>query len=191
MEAQESFSLWLVFKDLRQAWRDDIDARARAIQALYLSQLPQRCLINIKHKGRELISARFPKGVRVGTNYDNRPWNDGQWRNILEQAARLTKKRWDCTEFERWLWWCYPMFKYYGWNTREIEEAALRRFNEPDEIPEPKKLRRHLTSTGLPIAGKKQKQDRTPPLAQFVEHLVLPDSQKMWGSLGGFLTKTN
>jgi hypothetical protein len=191
MEAQESFSLWRVFKDLRPAWRGDIDARARAIQACYLSKLPQRLLTKTKHRGRELISARFPEGVRVGSNYEGKPWTARQWRNILEQAARLTEKRYDCTELERWLWWCYPVFQRYGWNTREVVEAALRRFNEPDAIPEPEGLRRHLMSIGLRSAGKKQKQDRTAPLAEFVEHVVLPDPENTWGSLGGFLTKKN
>jgi hypothetical protein len=70
-EAQESFSLWLVFKVLRRGWRGKtLDARASAIQACYLSQLPQRLLTKTKRRGRELLSARFPEGVRVGTNYE-------------------------------------------------------------------------------------------------------------------------
>jgi len=191
MEAQESFSLWLVFKDLRQGWRGDMDARARAIQACYLSKLPQKFLTKTKHRGRELISARFPEGVRVGTNYDNRPWNDGQWKNILEQAARLTEKRYDCTELERWLSWCYPVFRRYRWNAREVLNAAVKRDIkiEKDTMHRPEIFRRHLRSIGLPIAGKKQKLDRTPPLSEFVNRVVLPDSGKMWGSMGGFLTK--
>jgi hypothetical protein len=193
MEAQESFSLWLVFKDLRPAWRGDRDAKARAIQACYLSKLPQKCLIKTEHRSRELITARFPEGVRIGTKYDNRPWNDGQWKTILEQAARLTKKRYNCTEFERWLGWCYPVFKRYGWNAREVLDAASKRgFTfKKERMYQPENFRRHLMSIGLRIAGKKQKRDRTPLLAEFVIRVVLPDSGEIWGSVGGFLTKKN
>jgi hypothetical protein len=191
MEAQESFSLWLVFKDLRPAWRGDRDAKARAIQACYLSKLPQKCLIKTEHRSRELITARFPEGVRIGTKYDNRPWNYGQWKNILEQAARLTKKRYNCTEFERWLGWCYPVFKRYGWNTRQVQEAAIQRgFTEAREMDEAN-FRRRLISKGLPISGRKQKRRARAPLAEFVEHVVLPDPETMWSVAGGFLTKKN
>jgi hypothetical protein len=191
MEAQESLSLWLVFKDLRPAWRGNRDERARVIQACYLSKLPQKFLTKTKRRGREVIGAHLRPELGIGTNYDDKWWNDRQWANILEQAARLTDKRYDCTELEKWLWWCYPVFKRNRWNTREVVEAALRRFNEPDSIPEPKELRRHLMSIGLRIAGRKQKQDRTPLLAQFVENVVLPDPEKVWGTLGGFVTKKN
>jgi hypothetical protein len=44
---------------------------------------------------------------------------------------------------------------------------------------------------GLLFRGKKQKKDRTPPLAEFVEQVELPDPEKVWGRMGGFLTKTN
>jgi hypothetical protein len=191
MEAQESFSLWLIFKNLRQAWRGDIDARAQAIQALYLSQLPQKCLIKTRRRGREVIGARLWEGLGIGTNYDNKSWTDGQWSNILKQAAWLTEKRYDCTELERWLWWCHPVFRRHGWNTREVLEAASKRgFTEAERMYE-QNFRRRLLSMGLPISGRKQKRNRTPPLAQFLRHVVLPDPRKMWGSLGGFLTKKN
>jgi hypothetical protein len=189
MEAQESLLLWLVFKDLRPAWRGNRDERPRAIQACYLAKLPRRCLVKTTHRGRELISARFPEGVCVGTNYEGRPWTDREWQNILEQAARLTEKRYDCTEFERWLWWCYPVFRRYGWNTREVQEAAMGRgFTLATELYETN-FRRRLMSMGLRISGRKQKQDRTPPLAEFVEHVVLLDPGEMCGAIGGFLTK--
>jgi hypothetical protein len=193
MEAQESFSLWLMFKDLRPAWRGDLDTRARAIQACYLSQLPQRLLTKTKHRGRELISARFPESVRVGTNYEGKPWTVRQWGNILGQAARLTEKRYDCTELERWVSWCYPVFRRYEWNAREVLDAAIKRKIkiEKETMHRPEIFRRHLMSIGLRIAGKKQKQDRTPPLADFVIHVVLPDSGKMWGAMSGFVTKKN
>ena len=191
IEAQESFSLWLIFKDLRQAWRGDRDERARAIQACYLSQLPQRLLTKTKHKSRELITARFPEGVRIGTNYKNNPWTDRQWQNILEQAARLTEKKYDCTHLERWLSWCYSLFRRFGWNTREVQKAAIQRgFTEADEMGEAD-FRRRLITIGLRVSGRKQKQNRTLPLAEFVRDVVLPEPEKVWGSLGGFLTKKN
>jgi hypothetical protein len=62
MEAQESFSLWLVFKDLRLGWRGDMDERARAIQAAYLAKLPQKCLVGTTCGRREVLSARLPQG---------------------------------------------------------------------------------------------------------------------------------
>jgi hypothetical protein len=197
MEAQESFSLWLVFKELRPAWRGNIDERARAIQALYLSQLPQKFLVKTKHRGRELITARFPKGVRVGTNYDNKPWTGRQWKSILEQAARLTEKRYDCTELEKWVWWFYPVFRRYRWNTREVLNAACNREidfeKEKAGIDKLITFQKYWIRRGLRFVGGKQKQNRTPPLAEFVTRLVLPDPEKMWGSLGGllFLPKKN
>lgn len=191
MEAQESFSSWLGFKDLRQAWRGDIDERARAIQALYLSQLSQRLLTKTEHRSRELITARFPEGVRIGTNYDNRPWNEGQWRSILERAARLTDKRYDCTELERWVWWCYPVFRRYRWNTREVLNAASEREidfeKEKSGIDKLITFQKYWIRRGLRFVGRKQKQNRTPPLEELVRHVVLPNREKMWGSLGGLL----
>lgn len=191
MEAQTSFSFWLGFKDLRQAWRGNIDERARAIQALYLSKLPQKCLIKTKHRDRELISACFPEGVRIGTNYKNKPWSNYQWKDILEHAAGLTDKRCDCTELERWVWWCFPVFRRYRWNTREVLNAASIREiafeNEKAGIDKLINFQKYWIRRGLRFVGRKQKQNRTPPLAEFVRRLVLPDSTKMWGSLAGFL----
>jgi hypothetical protein len=58
MEAQESFSLWLVFKDLRPAWRrKKLDGRASAIQACYLSKLPQKLLTKTKRRGSVRMDA--------------------------------------------------------------------------------------------------------------------------------------
>jgi hypothetical protein len=191
MEALESFSLWLVFKDLRPGWRGDRNARARTIQAAYLSKQPQRCLVKTTRRGRELLSARFPEGLRVGTNYDNTPWNDGQWQNILKQSARLTEKRYDCTELERWLWWCHSVFRRFRWNTREVREAAIRRgFPEVSDMYEAN-FRRRLISMGLRLSGQKQTRRARAPLAEFVEDLVLPEPGEMLGSAAGFLTKKN
>jgi hypothetical protein len=124
MEAQESFALWLVFKELRPAWRGNMDKRAQVIQACYLSKLPQL--------RRELLqqprdSKLFGAYLRIGANYQGKPWDARQWQNILEQAARFTEKRYDCTPLEEWLWSCYPVFKLCGWNTREVQKAATQR----------------------------------------------------------------
>jgi hypothetical protein len=191
MEAQESFSLWLVFKDLRQAWRGKtLDVRAHAIQASYLSKLPQKLLIKTERRGREVIGAHLRPELGIGTNYDNKPWDARQWQYILEQAARLTEKTFDCPELERWLWWCYSVFRRYGWNTREVRDAAIQRgLNEADDMPK-ENFRRRMLTMGLPLKGRKQKRNR-PPLAQFITNVALPDSGKMWGAMAGYLTKKN
>jgi hypothetical protein len=179
IEAQESFWLWLVFKELRPAWRGNRDERAHAIQACYLSQLPQRLL--------------RPE-LGVGTNYDNKPWNARQWKNILEQAARLTEKTYDCTELEQWVWWCYPVFQRYGWNAREVLECCCARFLEDRTgllDKDEDHFRRYWMARGLRFAGKKQNRNRTPLLAEFVRNVVLSNPGTVWGSLGGFLTQKN
>jgi hypothetical protein len=191
MEAQQTLSLWLVFKELRWAWRGNRDETARTLQAFYLSQLPQRCLVKTQHRGRGLLTARFPNGVRVGTNYDNKPWTDRQWGKILKQAARLTERSYNSTDLEKWVWWCYPVFRRYRWNTREVLNAASNReIDFGKEKPGIDKLitfQKYWIRRGLRFTGRKQKQSRTPPLAEFVRHIVVPDPEKMWGSLGGFL----
>jgi hypothetical protein len=191
MEAQESFSLWLVFKEVRRAWRGNMDERAHAIQALYLSQLPQRLLTETKHKGRIRVGAHLRPELGVGTNYDNRPWTDAQWKNILEQATGLTGKKYNCTELERWVWWCYPVFRRYRWSTREVLNAASEREidfeREKTGIDKLITFQKYWIRRGLRFVGGKQKQNRPPPLAEFVRHVVLPEPEKMWGSFGGFL----
>jgi hypothetical protein len=126
IEAQKSFSLWLVFRNLQSGWRGERDERACAIPACYLAELPRRCLVRTTHRGRELITARFPEGVGVETNYEGRAWNDGEWKNILEQAARLTAKRYDCTELERCLWWAYPVFRRFRGLMTPMRTRSLR-----------------------------------------------------------------
>jgi hypothetical protein len=191
MEAHEAFSLWLVFKELRGAWRGDISARARTLQALYLSQLPQKFLIDTKHRGRELLTARFSEGVRIGTDYGNRPWTEGQWRNILRQAAGLVGKRYGCTELELWVWWAYPVFRRYGWNTRQVLGVASERGmdfeKEKAGIDQLMVFQKYWIRRGLRFAGGKQRQDSAPPLWEFVKQVVLPETGKMWGPVGGLL----
>jgi hypothetical protein len=192
MEAQESFSLWMLFKDFHRLWRGNLDERAQALQALYLSQLPQRLLTSRKHRGRVRTGAHLRPELGVGTNYENKPWKRAQWKNILEQAARLTEKTWfECPELERWLWWCHPVFRRYGWNTREIQEAAFQRGLTDAQKKYEADFRRRLLTIGLPVSGRKQKRNRTPPLAEFVIDVVLPEFGNVWGAFGGFLTQKN
>jgi hypothetical protein len=191
MEAQVSFSLWLVLKNLHSARGDDIDARERAIQAAMLAALPQKFLARTTHGEREVVSACFPEGARVGTNYDNKPWGEGTWRNILRQAARLTGKRYDCTELEKWVWWCYPVFQRYRWNAREVLDAASKRGidfeKEKKGMDELIRFQKYWIRRGLRFVGGKQKQNRTLPLWEFVVRVMLPEAGKMWGAWSGFL----
>jgi len=174
MEAQESFSLWLVYNDFHQGWRGNIRERAQAVSALYLSRM---------HKD--------PGGARVRTSYEGVRWSDGQWRNILRQAAGMVEKRYECTGLEAWVWWCYPVFRRYGWNVREVLEAASRRGmdfgREKAGIDRVMTFQKYWIRRGLRFSGGKQRQDRVPPLAEFVFGVVLPDPNTMWGKAGGFL----
>jgi hypothetical protein len=177
----------MAFKDLRQGWRGDMDERARAIQAAYLAKLPQKCLVRTTCGGREVLSARLPQGARIGINYDGVPWTPGQWKNILRQAAGLSEKSFDCTELEKWVWWCYPVFRRYGWNAREVLECCCKRFDEDRTgllDKDEGHFRRYWMTRGLRYSGSKQKLDRTPPLAEFVSRVGLPDPGKMWGESG-------
>ena len=192
MEAQWSFWVWLVLRDLPSGWRGEHEERRRALQALYLSQLPLK-LQETKRRGREVLGACLRPELGVGSNYDNKPWTDRQWKNVLLEAARLVDKKFECTELEKWLWWCYPVFRRCGWNTREVQDAAKQRgFDLARRMYEPN-FRRHMLTTGIPLSGKKQRKDRTPPLAEFVSTVVLPG--KVWRVLdrpeGGYLTEKN
>jgi hypothetical protein len=81
---------------------------------------------------------------------------------------------------EQWVWWCYPVFRRYGWNSRAVRAAALVRFRQQFAIPEAEKFRRHWMNLGLRFTGRKSKR-RTPPLAEFVRHISVPDPDKMRG----------
>jgi hypothetical protein len=175
MEAQESFSLWLVLKGLRSGWdTSDAGARRRAIAACHLSRL---------HK-----SGLAERAIR---GYEGKAWSDGEWRNILLQAAGLTEKRFECTELEKWVWWAYPVFRRHRWNAREVLEAASRRGidfeKEREGIDQLIAFQKYWIRQGLRFVGGKHPQDNTPPLLKFVLHMVLPDTGKMWGKAGGLL----
>src|SRR5262249_32304282 len=100
---------------------------------------------------------------------------------------RLAKKgEPDCTPLEEWVWWCYPVFQRHRWTAREVLECCSQRFqNDPTGLLDEDEacFRRYWMSRGLRFAGKKQK--RTPPLAEFVRDITLPDSGSValpiWG----------
>lgn len=187
IEAQESFSQWMALKHHRAAWRGDGDARTRAYNAWLLANLVEpQWLYEHEFKGRKTLGARVWEGLGLGVNVDNVPWNRRQWANILEQAARLTTKRENCTPLEQWMWWCYPVFQRYGWNTREIQQAAISRgFADAESQKILRKaeanFRRHWMGIGLRIRGKKHKQAHTPPLVEFVRRVRLPEMRKVRG----------
>jgi len=146
--------------------------------------LPRKFLIKTKRRGRKVMGARLWEGLGVGTNYDNKKWTNQQWRNILEQAARLAKKEEaDCTPLEKWVWWCYPVFRRYRWNTRQVLNAASNREidfeREKAGVDKLITFQKYWIRRGLRFAGGKQKQNRPPPLAEFVRTVVLPDPEKM------------
>jgi len=186
VEAQESVSTWLAFNDNRAFWRGDPDAMARAFQAWILATL-NRHLGVYEFKGRQVIGAKLWEGLGVGTNFKGVPWNFRQWANILEQAARLAKKRHNnCTPLEYWVWWCYPIFSRYGWNAREVSEAASARgFDGAIFDKEVADFRRYWMSRGLRFAGRKTKR-RTPPLAEFVRDIALPNLDSVCDLVGWF-----
>jgi hypothetical protein len=111
----------------------------------------------------------------------------------LRQAAGLVEKRFEATELERWVWWCYPVFRRYGWNVREVLEAASRRgmnFEaEKDGIDRLIAFQKYWIRCGLRFAGGKHKAESTPPLREFVCRIVLPEEKKMWGDYYSFRKK--
>ena len=172
MEAREAFSMWLSFKEHRTAWQGDLDAQARAIQARILATLPRHMLV-YEYKGRRTKGARLWEGRGVGTNYKGDVWTPKQWANILKQAAKIAeKKEFHCTPLERWVWWCFPVFQRYGWNWREVKEAAhdcgLRVVQETAE-----RFRRHWLTLGLHLTGRKTSR-KEPPFVEFVRNVSIP-----------------
>ena len=179
IEAQISFSCWLVFQHCRDAWRGKDDERGRAIQAVILSRLPQQLVVT-SFRGKKVKGAHLWEGAGIGTNYEGEPFDGRQWSNILKRAAYLAEKPLDCAPFESWLWWCYPVFSRYDWNTREVQDAAKQRGFCEGKMEETN-FRRHLMSMGMRIKGRKQRRDRIPLLAKFVREVLLPDTQKVYG----------
>jgi hypothetical protein len=169
VECQTGFTWWLVFRDFRRGWRGTGEDRARAVAALYLS--------------------RRSFGARVIQGYGGKPWTERQWCNILEQAVKLVGKKYECKELEKWVWWCYPVFRRYRWNVREVLESASRRgidFGET-RLAELEKFQKYWIRVGLRFMGGRHPKNRTPPLRDFVEGMVLPDPVTMWGEAGGLL----
>jgi len=191
-EAQESFSHWLAFRHHRAAWRGDTNTRRRGYNAWILAKLVQpQWLYEYEFEGRKTKGARVWEGFGLGVNADNLPWNNRQWANILEQAARLANKgEPDCTPLEKWVWWCYPVFQRYRWSAREVQDAAsFRNFVDTDSWKVIEKseanFRKYWIDRGLRFAGRKSKRTN-PTLAEFVRSVSLPDSDKVrrvpiWG----------
>ena len=175
MEAQESFGIWLASRHHPAAWRGEADARARAMQAYFLATALSYMRV-YEFKGRRIRGVRLWEGQGVGTNYKGDLWTSKQWANVLRQAARFAEKgEADCTALERWLWWCYPVFQRYGWNTREVQEAAKRRGFTPAKKMYEANFRRYLLTRGIAVRGRKTKRE-SPPLAEFVQEVEPPVS---------------
>jgi hypothetical protein len=199
MEAQESFSMWLAFKDNRAFWQaSDLGAMKRAFQAWILATgMTHLGVYEYEFKGRRVRGMRLWEGLGVGTDDKGVPWSPRQWANILKQAARVAEKGSNnCTPLEQWVWWCYPVFHRYGWGAREVRDAAsFRRFTDEDSLKVIKKpevrFRRYWMTRGLRFAGRKTKR-RSPPLAEFVRDIAVPSLDNMRGVVGWFpLRKKN
>jgi hypothetical protein len=173
IEAQEAFNTWFAFNRNRKAWRGkDPEARRLALEAGIIARLPDFSIekeVAGKYKVQHL-------SIWLGGK-----WNDSQWTRILEQAARLAEKGEKAfTPMEYWVWWCYPVFSRWGWNTREVREAAAQRgFREAEEMAE-EKFRRYWMTRGLRLGGKRTSRT-SPPLAEFVRHVSLPDPNNVLG----------
>jgi hypothetical protein len=175
MEAQESLGMWLDFNRNRSYWRSkDPDERTAAFHAVTLARVPNALIEYEDWKGRKRRGARVSEVSGLGTNSSGEPWTARRWSNILEQASRLSKKNEDGpTDFEQWVWWCYPVFSRYGWNWREVREAADKRGLSQCKETTEMELRRYWMTRGLRLSGKRRSRQR-PPLAEFVGQLALP-----------------
>jgi hypothetical protein len=173
IEAQEAFNTWVAFNHNRKAWRSkDREERMLALEAGTIARLPDFAL-------EKEIAGRYKEfhlSIWLGAK-----WNKSQWIRILEQAARLREKTENAfTALEYWVWWCYPVFHRWGWNAREVREAAVQRgFREAEEMAE-EKFRRYWMTRGLRLGGKRTSRN-SPPLAEFVRHVSLPDSNNVLG----------
>jgi hypothetical protein len=174
MEAQQGFGMWLGFRHYRSGWQSDPDSRARAVHAWILANALRFLQVYEFSGGYRVTGVRLWEGLGVGTNYEGVPWNQQQWANVLRQAARLAEKgEASCTALERWLWWCYPVFRRHGWNSREVWQAACARgFKKADDMYEAN-FRRYLLTRGLAIKGRKTTRE-SPPLSKFVQEVEPP-----------------
>ena len=181
MEAQQGFGVWFAFRHYGSGWQSDPDARGRAVHAWILANALRFLQVYEFSDGYKVTGVRLWEGLGVGTNYEGVPWTQPQWANILEEATKLAKQgEADCSPSEQWVWWCYPVFRRYGWNSREVTDAARERFGKRPAISEPEKFRRHWMNLGLRFVGRKTG-PRKPPLAEFVRHISVPDPDKMRG----------
>ena len=165
VEAQESFAMWLEFKGNRVYWLGvDRGERLRAFQASMLAGLMMHLGAYVDaHRRRVVRAVKMWESFGIGTDNKGVPWTPGQWANILEQATTLAKKLAkkdyeECTPLEAWVWWCYPVFRRYGWSAREVSEtASARGFDGAIFDKGVDAFRRHWMSCGLRFAGKKNK----------------------------------
>ncbi len=197
IEAQESLSMWIAFKLNRAAWQgDDPDARACAIQAEMLAKFPARIIESDGWKGRKLRGAHVWEGWGLAVDSQGVPWNRRHWSNILEKAARLAEKgEKDCTALERWVWWCYPIFRRYAWRAEEVRKSAVARgFAEAEKATEAN-FRRNWITDGLRFVGNREKRNKA-PLAEFVRHVAVPNHRNsrglpVWGNATKLRKKTD
>ena len=179
VEAQHSFDAWLSLHEDGTFWgalqTGDVNAIARATQAGRLARLPSR-LVHVESYRRTIHGARIQAGEGVGANAEGTPWSRRQWANILKRAAALAEKAPSkCEMMEQWVWWCYPIFRRYGWNARQVLEAGCERgFTGPLVDKGVAAFARHWITRGLRFVGGKTKLDKTPRLAEFVRGLTIP-----------------
>jgi hypothetical protein len=181
IEAQESLSMWLEFRDWRDYWQaDDADKADQAAQAFMLSQL-RKYQIPIQFRGKRLLGANR-KGV---------PWDRLRWAKIQKRAARSTeKKSTNCSQTEQWVWWCYPVFSRYGWSAREVRDSAIKRGLREGIHQSVSHFRRYWITRGLRFTGKKTNRNN-PPLDEFVRHMAIPSLDSADGTVIWFPPAAN
>jgi hypothetical protein len=186
MEVQESFSQWLAFKDNHAFWQGNALERRRAFQASILATWMRHLgIYEFEHKGRSVKGMRLREGLGIGTNDKGVPWTPRDWALILKQAAGIALKvSSNCTQVEQWVWWCYPVFWRYGWNAREVQAAARRRFIDKDSRRVIDRyvedFRRYWMARGLRFFGKKTRR-KNPPLWDFVALVRVPGLEVVHG----------
>ena len=117
--------------------------------------------------------------------------NPGNGTSIFRHAALLSKKSFGARS---WRGGCGGVTRYFGvtgGTCGEVLESASRRgidFGKL-EIRIDKRVFQKcwIQARVCGSGGGKQEQDLAPPLAGFVERVVLPDADRMWGSTGGIL----
>ena len=182
MEAQESFSQWLAFKEDRVFWQGNPRERLRAFQARILASWTTYLgIYEYEHKGRRIRGMRLWEGLGMGTNEEGVPWSGREWANILKRAARIAEGvREGCTQLDQWVWWCYPVFSRYGWNSREVRDVARARFGDKAR-KEVEDFRRYWMSRGLRFDWGKKSSREKGELGDFVAAVRVPGLEVVRG----------